>query len=202
MCKLFLRKYRAADCFIWGICLGLFCSQSLQAKAVLSEQLFEKSEYLENQPMKNKYLNPKFSVDSCIQSASIKYRISKRLLLALAYVESSGNSKIISSVNKNGSFDMGLMQINSEWLPKLFKFGILQDDLMNPCISADVAGWILAQNIQKFGNTWAAVGHYNSNRAQQQEIYIRKVYTSFQRISYSETHSIERGLYCEEFSCK
>jgi|GEM_PF-3137352 len=64
MCKLLLKKYRAADCFIWGICLGLFCSQSLQAKAVVSEQLFEKSEYLENQPMKNKYLKFKIILTS------------------------------------------------------------------------------------------------------------------------------------------
>ena len=202
MLKLFVAKYRNIGCFMWIIYLGFLGTQSLQAKDEVREHLQASSKYLKNYPDQRSNLYQKEEVDSCIQTASSKYRISKRLLLALAYVESSGNSKAISSINKNGSFDMGLMQINSEWLPKLFNMGILQDDLMNPCTSAEVAGWILAQNIQKFGNTWAAIGHYNSNHVQQQEIYIAKVYASYKRFNALETDSIERGLYCDEISCK
>ena len=54
------------------------------------------------------------------------------------------------------------MQINSSWLPTLRRFGIVEKDLYEPCVSIDVGAWILAHNIRSYGNTWAAVGAYNS----------------------------------------
>jgi len=55
------------------------------------------------------------------------------------------------------------MQINSSWLPKLRKYGIGVNELFDPCTSIQVGAWILAQNIQRLGHSWEAVGAYNSS---------------------------------------
>ncbi len=61
-------------------------------------------------------------LSSCFRRASIRYDISQRLLEAIAHVESSGNPMAVNQ-NSNGSEDIGLMQINSFWLPKLEEYG-------------------------------------------------------------------------------
>lgn len=110
----------------------------------------------------------------CVAKASALHKVDFRLLKSIAVVESSLNPKA-SNVNTNGSKDTGLMQINDWWLPTLAKHGIKQSDLYDPCISAYVGAWILAKSINQHGNTWKAVGAYNSPTEKNQKIYAEKV---------------------------
>ena len=50
----------------------------------------------------------------CFEEAGKKYGISPQLLWAIAKTESNFNPTAVN-YNKNGSFDYGLMQINSAW---------------------------------------------------------------------------------------
>jgi soluble lytic murein transglycosylase-like protein len=127
------------------------------------------------------FLTPSFS--NCLEEVSEKYSISKKLLLSIAYVESKGNELAISKLNKNGTFDIGLMQINSAWLPLLRKKGFKDKDLLDPCVSLDVAGWILAANIDRFGMNWKAVGAFNSTNLGNQQAYVNKVYATYKHLS-------------------
>lgn len=111
---------------------------------------------------------------SCFRRASMRYDISQRLLEAIAQVESSGNPMAINR-NSNGSEDIGLMQINSFWLPKLEEYGITRQDLFDPCVSIDVGAWILADNIARHGYSWEAVGAYNAASQDKRLKYARKV---------------------------
>src|SRR5690606_36371621 len=70
---------------------------------------------------------------------------------------------------------IGLMQINSAWLPVLGRWGITEERLYEPCISAYVGAWILAGNIARHGRTWRAVGAYNAVTPSRQLAYVRKV---------------------------
>ena len=70
--------------------------------------------------------------EACFNSAANQFKVDKRLLVAIAKTESSLDPTSISPKNTNGSYDMGLMQINSSWLPTLSKLGINEQTLMQP----------------------------------------------------------------------
>jgi soluble lytic murein transglycosylase-like protein len=116
------------------------------------------------------------SAHSCWEQAALKYGVSAHLLHAIAKTESGLNATAINRANANGSYDVGLMQINSSWLPMLKRFGITEKDLYEPCISIEVGAWILAHNIRSHGYTWAAVGAYNTPNPQRGLLYAKRVY--------------------------
>ncbi|WP_116894925.1 lytic transglycosylase domain-containing protein [Pseudomonas savastanoi] len=113
---------------------------------------------------------------TCFAEAAARYKVSERLLRCIRVTENpSGKADIINTSNSDGSRDIGFMQINSWWLPKLTRFGIGEEQLLNACVSVNVAAWILALNIVTYGPTWKAVGAYNSPYVGSQRIYINKV---------------------------
>ena len=111
---------------------------------------------------------------ACFDEAAARYRIPVDLLRAISKVESSGKFNAIN-VNKNGSKDLGHMQINSSWLPTLKKYGITQENIMNPCINTHVGAWVLAGNIKRLGYNWDAIGAYNAVTPSKRQIYARKI---------------------------
>lgn len=113
---------------------------------------------------------------ACWHEIGAKYGISPYLLHAIARTESNLNPRIVSRPNANGSYDIGLMQINSSWLPIIARHGITEAQLLEPCVSIEVGAWILAQNIHRLGNSWTAVGAYNSPNAATRLRYAARVY--------------------------
>ncbi|WP_241839293.1 lytic transglycosylase domain-containing protein [Rhodoferax antarcticus] len=113
--------------------------------------------------------------DQCFSEAAQRFSINKSLLMAIAKTESNLNPRAIGPTNKNGSFDIGLMQINSGWLPTLDRYGISYADLRLACTNIYVGAWIMANNISSHGQTWKAVGAYNAKTTSKREIYVYKV---------------------------
>lgn len=115
----------------------------------------------------------------CFKEAAERYNVSEALLLAIAKTESGMKSLATNTNNKNGTKDMGLMQINSVHLPALSHYGITEKTLYNdPCTNVQVGAWILAKSIAAHGNTWRAVGSYNTGvkgSEKNREIYVRRV---------------------------
>ena len=109
------------------------------------------------------------------QKVGREYNLSPRLLYAIARVESNLNPNARSKKNQNGSYDIGLMQINSTWLPVLKRYGISESDLYHPLVNLRVGAWILAQNIQRYGPTWKAVGAYNAVSPSKQLKYVQRI---------------------------
>jgi soluble lytic murein transglycosylase-like protein len=112
---------------------------------------------------------------ACWEEAGGKYGVNPYLLYAIAKTESSLNPLAVNR-NKNGSYDVGLMQINSAWFPTLQKYGITEQQLFQPCVSIAVGAWIMAQNMQRLGNSWNAVGAYNASNPARRLQYALKVY--------------------------
>jgi len=110
----------------------------------------------------------------CFEQAAARYGVPEDLLRAISHVESRGNPSARNK-NKNGSTDIGHMQINSYWLPILAKHGITKSQLMNACTNTHVGAWILANNISHMGYRWEAVGAYNSKNPARAASYTRKV---------------------------
>ncbi len=112
---------------------------------------------------------------ACWDQAAERYGVSSELLYAIARTE-SGLDPLAIGRNRNGSRDIGLMQINSAWLPQLSAHGIAERDLLNPCTNIQVGAWILAGNVQRLGYTWEAVGAYNAANPALRRAYAERVY--------------------------
>ncbi|PRP70933.1 invasion protein IagB [Chromobacterium amazonense] len=98
----------------------------------------------------------------CWDQAGAMYNISPKLLYAIAEQESSLDPSAVGK-NKDGSQDLGLMQINSSHLPKLQKLGISASQLLHdPCLSVMVGASILSGMMKRYGYSWEAVGAYNA----------------------------------------
>jgi hypothetical protein len=75
------------------------------------------------------------SASACWEDAAARYGVNPYLLYAIAKTESNLNPSAINRDNKNGSYDIGLMQINSRWLPTLRKYGIEESQLWDACLN-------------------------------------------------------------------
>ncbi|VVP32651.1 hypothetical protein PS865_04443 [Pseudomonas fluorescens] len=122
----------------------------------------------------------------CWEEAAERHSVEPELLYAIAQVESSLRPDVVNR-NKNGSRDLGLMQINSIHLPRLAKQGITEQQLLaEPCVSIDVGASILAEIIGRHGYNWTAVGAYNAGSGAAREAarlrYARKVYQRYQAV--------------------
>jgi soluble lytic murein transglycosylase-like protein len=97
----------------------------------------------------------------CFDEAAKYQKVNPLILRAIAWQESHNKPDAINK-NANGSTDYGLMQINSIHLNTLAQYGISSGTLMDGCKSVYVAAWHLRQKMNKYGNSWQAVGAYHS----------------------------------------
>ena len=113
------------------------------------------------------------SAESCWESASQRYGVNAAILHAIAMTESAMNVRAMNR-NANGSVDVGLMQINSLWFPRLAEMGIEPEDLWDECTSVHVGAWVLAGYIRRFGYNWRAVGAYNAGPSSSLESELKR----------------------------
>jgi len=112
--------------------------------------------------------------NACFDAAARHYRLHPALLRAIARQESGMNPRAIGK-NTNGTLDLGLMQINTTWLPKLARAGISREQLMDPCTNIIVGAWVLHDAVSRHGLSWKAVGVYHSPTPWRQRDYALKV---------------------------
>lgn len=90
------------------------------------------------------------------------FEINPQILWAIAYKETRLNPKLISKTNKNGTYDIGIMQINSIHLPRLKKeYNISEKDLLKPKLNIFVGAEILRKCFDKHGTNQKGITCYN-----------------------------------------
>jgi lysozyme-related protein Hpa2 len=110
----------------------------------------------------------------CYDDAASYHGVNAVILKAIAFNESSFRPNI-TTTNSNHSIDIGMTGINSVHLPELNRKGVQAQDLYDPCKSIYVSAWLLRKQINRFGNTWNAVGAYHSTTPYYRDIYAEKI---------------------------
>lgn len=116
----------------------------------------------------------------CINQAAVNYHVPATMIVSVMQIEDGRNG--VASKNKNGSYDLGVMQINTTWLSTFNKFGISKEALQyDPCVNVNAGTWLLAKAIAKSGG-WRGVGNYHSATPKFNNLYSRKVKVKFERM--------------------
>lgn len=104
------------------------------------------------------------------------------LLRSIARIESNNNETAINH-NRNGTTDLGIMQINSSWIKPM---GLNEKELLkNPCYNVKTAAKILKKCMDKYGYTWEAIGCYNAFNPFARVKYSWKVFGELNRTNYT-----------------
>jgi hypothetical protein len=149
-----------------GVALSFFFNSAANAGRVVSDE-----PYQGNPP--------------CWEDAAKRYSVPVELLKAVAHVESSNRARVIAR-NSNGSLDIGYMQINDWWLPKLAEYGIDKDALVDDaCTNLNVGAWILRQGIDRYGYNAQGIGAYGAGTSPKKEqtriTYANKVFRALEQ---------------------
>jgi hypothetical protein len=129
------------------------------------------------------------------------YQLPPQALPAIHAVE-NGRAGIVRR-NRNGSEDLGLMQINTLWLPLLSRGTGLSITrlrralIQQECFNVAVAGAILRIYLHETGDLAKAIGYYHSHTPALSEAYQARVFSSsvFGLASFpdSATHRAGKG---------
>ena len=106
------------------------------------------------------------------------FRLPIELLHAIAKTEGGKTGTV--SRNRNGSVDMGVMQVNSIHLSsaphKFLSRGITAQQLINDdCVNIAAGASILRYEIDRAKDFWSGVASYHSKTPQFASIYLEKV---------------------------
>lgn len=125
-------------------------------------------------------------IAACLLLAAQSYNLPPTALIGIYQVEGGQAGQEVGP-NKNGSYDLGPMQINTIWLPQLAEmWGVsektarrwVRDD---PCINMNISAWILRSHLNETGDLAAAIAQYHSRTPGYGNVYKKKVVSSIDR---------------------
>ncbi|PJG49636.1 murein transglycosylase [Sphingobium sp. LB126] len=119
------------------------------------------------------------SIARCIKQASLGRAWLEKTLWGLRDQEAGWIGAQVP--NTNGSHDLGPLQINSWWVPRIA--GLIDQPersvrywlRYDPCFGAEAARWIFLSALEATGDYWAAVGIYHSPTSWRQRRYSASV---------------------------
>lgn len=100
----------------------------------------------------------------CVIGAAAYYRLPPELIVAIRIQEAGTVGRY--SVNKNGTVDLGPMQINSGNLRRFEKHGISGGQILgSECVNLYAGAWMLYDEIRRAPDMWTGIGNYHSRTA-------------------------------------
>lgn len=114
-------------------------------------------------------------IGSCIRKASLGQPWLEKTLWGLRDQEAGWLGAEIR--NSNGSHDLGPLQINSWWVPRIAgKVHRSEEQVRNwlrfdACFNAEAARWVFLSALRSTGDYWTAIGAYHSPTHWRQQRY-------------------------------
>lgn len=137
-------------------------------------------------------------VSECVVAAASAYRLSPGILLVILNVENGRVGRV--SENTNHTVDIGPMQVNQIWLPKLAAhwrstveaaYLALRDEI---CANIEGGAWILRQALDEAnGDFWEGVSLYHSHSERHKTDYLRLVLRQALRLERQAAADLSAG---------
>jgi hypothetical protein len=135
------------------------------------------------------------TIEGCLRAAAEVHRVSAGVLVLLIAVEAGRLGEV--SQNANATVDIGPMQVNDAWVPRIAAhWGASQDATFqalrdNFCANVDGGAWILRQALDEAGGSlWEGVALYHSHDPVQKRAYMRLVYAQAMRLKRSSEREL------------
>jgi len=126
-------------------------------------------------------------IEGCLEAAADVHHVPAGVLVLLLTVEGGRLGAV--SPNANGTVDIGPMQVNDTWVPKVAghwraspeaAYRALRD---NFCANVEGGAWILRQALDEaHGDLWEGVALYHSHAPVHKLEYMRLVYVQAMRL--------------------
>ena len=126
-------------------------------------------------------------IEGCLKAAAELHQVPAGVLALLMGVEAGRLGEV--SQNTNGTVDIGPMQVNDTWVPKIAghwgaphdaAYRALRD---NFCANVEGGAWILRQALDDaHGDLWKGVALYHSHDPVQKHEYMQLVYAQAMRL--------------------
>ena len=120
---------------------------------------------------------------ACMALVAQIYALPPRVLPAIGGVEGGRPGTV--STNRDGSQDLGVMQVNTRWLQPLARYtglpetAVRQNLVNRACFNIAAAGWILRQYVNEArGDLMLAIGYYHSHTPPLNQAYQAQVMQS------------------------
>ena len=130
------------------------------------------------------YPVPEQKLTECVSTASATYGVPELVIRAI--LKQEGGMVGTMSRNKNDSYDLGPMQINTSNLgliSKKYPFLDWRHITYNPCINIMVGTWFLQQKIQNRGGViWEGIGDYHSTTPSKRSVYLRSFLAHYNKL--------------------
>lgn len=124
--------------------------------------------------------------DSIFKKYSEIYNVPFLLLKVIAISENSMMDPNLVRKNKNGTYDIGLFQINTAKITDKELKHIKKNDLKRPEVSTNVAAFILRKIIVKKGYSWETIGEYHSKTKEHKDNWLKRVKKNFKYLKKQE----------------
>ncbi len=126
-------------------------------------------------------------IEGCLKAAAELHQVPAGVLALLLNVEDGRLGEV--SQNTNGTVDIGPMQVNDTWVPKIAGHWRASPDAAyralrdNFCANVEGGAWILRQALDEaHGDLWQGVALYHSHDPVRKLEYMRLVYAQAMRL--------------------
>ena len=122
----------------------------------------------------------------CFNREAERNGLDPYVLLAVMKTENGRPGEL--ALNRNGTRDLGVMGVNTVWIPGLAKrSGISESALTyrlasDGCANVAAGASILGQRIAEAGSVWEGVARFHSRNPAKQGPYLKRVYGQFKAI--------------------
>ena len=134
-------------------------------------------------------------IEGCLKAAAELHQVPAGVLVLLLSVEAGRLGEV--SQNTNGTVDIGPMQVNDTWVPKIAghwgaspdaAYRALRD---NFCANVEGGAWILRQALDEaHDDLWKGVALYHSHDPAHKLEYMRLVYAQAMRLKHESAREL------------